>query len=328
MASKQKSDGGKVSIIEAVNRFGNDESAQEWLIETRWPNGVKCPACGNEDVAERKRRRNLREWRCKDRKTCSKIFTVKTDTVMHNSRLPLSKWAMAYFLCVTNLKGVSSNKLKNDLKIRQATAWHLVHRIRKSMETEGFEFAGPVEVDETYMGGKRKNRPKHVREQESGRGAVGKAIVVGMKDRESNQVSVQVVESTDRATLQSFVRERTSEDAVVFTDEHPSYSGMRRVHGTVRHKDSEYVKQFFDLLAHTNGIESLWSMLKRGYVGVFHHMSAKHLDKYVVEFATRHNLRGMDTVDQMEFLVANGEGKSLPYAELIGPEYTRQPELL
>lgn len=161
--------------------------------------------------------------------------------------------------------------------------------------------AGPVEVDETYVGGKRKNTPKSKREKLTGRGPVGKTAVVGAKDRETNQVAAKVVTSTDKETLQGFVEDYPAKDATVCTDDASAYEGMKFDHDSVKHSLKEYVRGD----VHTNGIESLWSLLKRAHKGTFHKMSPKHLDRYVQEFAGRHNVRNRDTVEQMKS-VRNG----------------------
>ena len=174
------------------------------------------------------------------------------------------------------------------------------------------QFAGPVEVDETFIGGKEKN--KHANKKlKAGRGAVGKAIVVGAKDRETNRVSAAVVNNTDAKTLQGFVGDHAAPGATVYTDDHGGYQGMPFEHETVKHSISEYVNG----MAHTNGIESFWALLKRGYHGTYHHMSEKHLNRYVNEFAGRHNNRNADTIDQMGGVIAGMVGKRLMYRDLI-----------
>lgn len=312
-----------IGFIEAAERFGDDESAQEWIISERWPDGVKCPDCGS-DVSELKRRGSLRRWRCKSRKDCGKNFTVKTDTIMHDSKLPVWKWCIAVYLYTTNLKGIPAKKLRRELGIGSyKNAWHMAHRIRRAMETDANPFLGPVEVDEVYVGGKERNKHEWQR-LNAGRGVVGKAPVVALKDRETNKVVARVVERTDQATLTGFVRDYTKPAAEVYTDEFAGYNRLPRSHEVIRHSAKEFVRGEI----HTNGIESWFSMLKRGYVGVYHNYSVKHLPRYIAEAAGRHNLRPFDTETQMSEIILGAVGKRLSYESLIGPEHTRQPELI
>ena len=296
-----------ITLKQATAYLNDNAKAEAWFEAQRWPDGIRCPHCDSDNIHERKGRKP-QPYQCR---SCKRNFSVKVGTVMQASNIGYGEWWFAFYLHATNLKGVSSMKLHRDLGITQKTAWHLLHRIREAWNDETAKFSGPVEVDETYVGGKERN--KHGRKrQRAGRGTVGKTAIAGARDRETNRVSAAVIPGTDKETLQSFVTDRTVEGAQVYTDEHPSYQGLPN-HQAVKHSVSQYV----DGMAHTNGIESHWAMLKRGYHGVYHQMSAKHLPRYVREFAGRHNVRPLDTMEQMSTMARGTTGKQLRYADLV-----------
>lgn len=246
---------------------------------------------------------------------CRKYFSVKTGTVMQSSNLPLRKWVIGFCLMSTNLKGVSSMKLHRDLGVTHKTAWMMAQKIQQAWNKGQATLAGPVEVDETYIGGKDKNRHAKKKKQRGNEYGV-KQAVVGMKSRTTNQIAAQPIAPVGAKTLQRFVKTNPGQQAHVYSDTNKGYVGLRKAGYAleqVNHSAGEYV----DDMAHTNGMESFWAMLKRGYHGTFHRMSFKHLHRYVYEFAGRHNIRDFDTIQQMAFLAHGVVGKRLPYRELI-----------
>ncbi len=302
-----------ITFKQLLRKFPTAAKAEEWIVKQRWARGVCCPHCGSLNVQTGCQHKTM-PFRCRER-ICAKRFSTKTGTVMEGSKIGYQDWIVAAFLVMTSLKSVSSMKLHRDLGITQKSAWFLAQRLRAALSEDSKLFSGPVEVDETYLGGKRKNMSNVKRKElaDTGRGPVGKTAVVGAKDRATNQVAATVIQSTDVEMLQGFVKDHADRQATVYTDAATAYESLPFDHDTVKHSLSEYVKGE----VHTNGTESRWSLLKRAHTGTFHKLSPQHLDRYVQEFAGRHNLRALDTINQIKGSRRGREGKRLTYKALI-----------
>jgi len=299
-----------LSLIELFEMFPDETSAVRWFASVIWNDGRRCGKCGSVRTSPVKSGKPMPYW-CSD---CRSYFSVKTGTVIAHSNVPMQKWAIAIYLCLTSLKSVSSMKLHQDLKVSQPTAWFMMHRIKEAwMHDSGDRFDGSVEVDETYVDGLEKN--KHTdKKLNAGRGGVGKTIVVGAKERETRKLKAQVIENTKRPTLHGFIDESIELGSTVFRYDLQSYEKLDGCqHDSVKHSVGEYVKG----KAHVNGVESFWAMLKRAHKGTFHKFSPKHLDRYVKEFAGRHNIRDLDTLAQMRNTVARLFGRNLLQSTLI-----------
>ena len=306
MASRKapgRADRDGISLIELMEMFPDEAAATRWFEGTVWGGQRCCGKCGSTNTRPVPNAKPMPYW-CSD---CRGYFSVRTGTAIARSNVPLRKWAIAIYLCLTSLKSVSSMKLHRDLDVSQKTAWFMLHRIREAWAAEsGGAFRGPVEADETFVGGKAKNMHRS-----SPRRQAEKMAVAGVKDRRTRRVRARVVQRLDSRTLCGFV-ERHAPGAFVYTDDASAYEALDR-RAAVRHSAGEYVKG----QAHINGMESFWSMLKRAYVGTFHKLSPKHLDRYVQEFAAKHNIRDSSTIAQMRLTVGRLVGRNLLYRDLI-----------
>ena len=302
-------------LAEFFRRWPDDQTAERWFEGRRWPNGPRCPHCGSGRVSKVASRRPM-PYRCRG---CRKHFSVMSHTVMHGSKLGAQTWLLAIFLILANSKGRSSVQLAADLGVTQKTAWHLAHRIRAALaEGQMPGFSGPVEADETYIGGKAHNMHRRRREMVgSGRSTALKTAVAGVKDRHSSRVVALPVPDASARSLTGVVSASTELGAMVFTDEWRSYLPLRSMgyhHQRVQHGAREYVRGD----VHTNGIENYWSHLKRTLVGTYHYWSPEHLGRYVIEHSYRYNRRSCHVTDRMAEAAAAMDGKSLTYRELTG----------
>lgn len=299
------------SLYEFFQKFPNEEAARQFFEAKRWPSGVGCAHCGSLNVAECANQIPM-PYRCRD---CRKHFSVRTSTVLTESKLPLHKWLMAIYMMTTARKGIPSTQMARELGVTQKSAWFLAQRIRETWlagQSDEPMSGNPVEVDEVYIGGKETN--KHASKKlRQGRGTVGKQAVFGMLER-GGKVVAKPVSSNDAATLQPIIHATVAKGETVYTDSHGAYFNLQGFnHQIVRHSVGEYVRD----QVHTNGIESFWALLRRGYYGIYHYMSVKHLHRYVNEFSFRHNTAKVSTLDFMAMTIARSEGKRLSYQGLI-----------
>lgn len=300
-----------MSLEEFQEWIPDEKSAVAYFEKMRWNGEPVCPRCESKDIARIPSGKPM-PFRCRE---CRQHFSVKHGTVMQSSKIEVRVWLLAMYFMSIAKKGVSSCEMARRLGVKQETAWFLGQRIREAWNQERFVVDGEVEMDETYIGGKEKN--KHAcKRRHLGRGGVGKAMVVGLKQRKGHIYAV-VAESATKRVLHEIIDQRVSPSAELFTDEHAGYVGAKvKKHVAVKHSAGEYVRGS----AHTNGIESFWALLKRGYYGTFHNMSAKHLSRYLDEFATRQNALMQTTREQIGSTIRNTVGRTLPYNRLTNAE--------
>src|SRR5450432_2659754 len=292
----------EMNLPKLIKQFGDDAKCRAHLVELRWPNGVTCPRCQSQKVSEIAERE---QYNCN---SCLYQFSVTSGTIFHDTHLSLSKWFMAIYLMTESKKGVSALQIKRTLDIAYQTAWHLCHRIRGGMRDANCELLrGIVEVDETYVGGKVRGMGRGYKRN--------KAIAIGAVQRKG-KIRLQVITHADKPTLHKFIHDNTAPDTeAIYTDELPAYWGIEdsdTKHRVVRHSIEEWVVGD----VHTNGIESVWSLLKRSIIGSYHKVSIKHLDAYLDELEHRFNNRHNKFLFR-DTLMKLVKAAKLPYQELI-----------
>jgi transposase-like protein len=302
-----------ISTFQLFALFPDESSARTYLEARIWPDGVKCPDCHGDRITARPARVGF--YHCA---ACNFDFTVRTNTIFERSKVPLHKWLYSMYLLMTARKGISSMQLAKEIGVTQKTAWFILGRLREACSAPDNidKLRGIIEIDETFVGGKEKNKHEH-KKLKAGRGAVGKTAVLGMRER-GGRTRAMVVESTDAGTVQNEIHGAVEAGSQLYTDEFGAYTdldGLFFSHGTCNHSAGQWVNGS----AHTNGIESVWAVLKRGLHGVYHHASPKHLHRYIDEFAFRLNEGDVKrhTLRRLESFVDAIVGKRLTYATLI-----------
>ena len=300
-----------ISTFQLFAMFPDQERARLYLESRLWPTGPRCPVCG---LGERVTARKGGYYRCNQ---CAEDFTVRTGTIFERSHIPLHKWLYAMYLLVTARKGISSLQLAKEIGVTQKTAWFLLHRLREACGGKNLpKLKGIIEIDECFVGGLEGN--KHANKKlHAGRGPVGKTAVLGMRER-GGRTRAWPSQQMTFDELHGSIHEHVEVGSQLYTDDHAIFDGLDGLffrHDTINHSLGEYARGE----AHTNSIESVWAVLKRGIMGVYHSTSAKHLPRYVDEFTFRLNEGNVKipTLDRIDSFVDGTAGKRLTYKRLI-----------
>jgi transposase-like protein len=298
------------TLCEAIQFFSDEDKAIAFVAAIRWPKGVTCPTCGREDVAYLAKQCR---WQCKSKHE-HRQFSVKVGTVFEDSPVPIGKWMIALWMEASCKNGIGSYEVARALGVTQKSSWFMLQRIRLALQNKSVEkLSGEVEVDESFIGGKARNMHKGKRKAK-GRGAVGKAVVMGLLQRHG-EVRTEVVKDTKRKTLQPRVRENVEKGSQVYSDALPSYDGLddEYVHQVVDHAEC-YVKG----QVHTNGLENFWSLFKRCIHGTHVSIEPYHQFRYLDSESFRFNNRKADDGRRFVLGVGGVSGKRLTYKSLIG----------
>jgi transposase-like protein len=290
------------SLLQMMQAIPDEQTAIDHFTAIRWKNGAFCPHCGSTKVYHFS---DKRSHKCGD---CRKRFSIRVGTIFEDSKLPIRTWLLAIWLITSHKKGIASTQLAKDLGITQKSAWFVTHRLRYAIRTQSFNrpLDGEIEADETFIGGKEKN--KHAHQRTGGKqGGKGKVAVLGMLER-GGELRTGVTPNLSAKSVQTVIRDNVTKGASVMTDEHGAFLGLQGDynHHRVNHSAGEYVRHY---VLHTNGMESVWALFKRQIIGTHHWLSPKHLSKYLGEMTWRFNLREMEEGDRVNALLAQTTGR-------------------
>ncbi len=313
----------ETNLISLSKYFADENEARNLMERLRWKNGPICPHCGSVSAykltAKPDSKNPVRDgvYKCKD---CRKQFTVTVGTIFHKSRIPLNKWLAAIYMMCASKKGVSAHQLHRELGITYKSAWFMCHRIREAMSQSPFaeKIKGIVEADETYVGGKprKDNKGQNTKPVKRGRGTKKTPVAVVVQRGKDGKVQAKKIKKLTGKNLRTYIQRFAHKDAIVMTDNYTGYNGLKNhfaLHLAVNHSAGEYANG----PAHVNTAESWNALLKRGVYGTFHHISEKHMDRYVSEFVFRWNNREVNDFERTIEAIAGVSGKKLTYKSLI-----------
>jgi len=307
------------TLLEAVKYFSDPDNCREYLVARRWPNGVTCPRCEGKNVVFSAKHNR---WQCSSHHA-RRQFTLKTGTIFEGSPIGLDKWLAAMWLIVNCKNGVSSYEVHRAIGVTQKSAWFMLQRLRLALQTnDGGKLSGNVEVDETFIGGKSRFMHKHDRERKiHGTGGHDKVIVMGILER-GGKVRTSVMANRKKKPLQAHVRQHVEAGSALYSDSLKSYTGLTKDYA---HEVIDHAEKYVDGLIHTNGLESFWSLLKRGLHGTYISVEPFHLFRYLDEQSFRFNNRELTDGQRFSITASQLIGKRLTFAEVTGKTDSRQP---